>query len=144
MTQQFDKHYMQLLINSSPFLKDNNLRICELRDGYARMEIDIKENILNEHGIVHGGIIFTLADNTAAASDVCQGQSCVTLNSTINYIRPATGKMLYAISETVFKGRTTGVYDVSVFNDEDTLVAKGSFTMFFLEDRTVGEKIQHK
>ena len=129
----------QRLYDHNEFIADNEMRITEFSDDHAKLELKINDKILNGHGIVHGGIIFTLADNAAAAATFTKGRLCVTLNSTINFIRPVVGKKMMAQADAVFTGRTTGVYDVSITNDQDILCAKASFTMYFLSDNISAE-----
>ena len=131
------QHLKEMLPRFSPFLNKNNIRVVDLTDDFSIFEIDITDDIVNEHGIINGGILFTMADNVAAAQDIAKGRSCVTLNSTINFIRPATGNTIAAESKTIFTGRTTGVYEVSVIDEDGTVCAKASFTMFFVENRPV-------
>ena len=127
----------QRLLDSNEFISDNEIKILEFSDDHAKLEMKIDKAVLNGHGIVHGGIIFAMADNAAAAATFTKGRLCVTLNSTINFIRPATGNTIAAESKTIFTGRTTGVYEVSVIDEDGTVCAKASFTMFFVENRPV-------
>lgn len=129
----------QRLYDHNEFIADNEMRITEFSDDHAKLELKINDKILNGHGIVHGGIIFTLADNAAAAATFTKGRLRVTLNSTINFIRPVVGRKMMAQADAVFTGRTTGVYDVSITNDQGILCAKASFTMYFLSDNISAE-----
>ncbi len=59
------------------------------------------------------------------------GRDSVTLSGTINYIKPGKGGKLIGIAQKISAGRTTGVYEVFIFNDEDVLLSRATFTMFF-------------
>ena len=48
----------------------------------------IDKHILNIHGFVHGGALFSLADTAAGAASFTSGRDSVTLSGTINYIKP--------------------------------------------------------
>lgn len=124
----------QRLLDSNEFISDNEIKILEFSDDHAKLEIKIDKAVLNGHGIVHGGIIFAMADNAAAAATFTKGRLCVTLNSTINFIRPVVGEKMIVEADAIFAGRTTGVYDVKVTNDQGTLCAKASFTMYFVPE----------
>ena len=71
----------------------------------------IDEQILNVHGFVHGGALFSLADTVAGAASFATGRDSVTLTGTINYIKPGTGGKLIGIAQEISRGRTTGVYE---------------------------------
>lgn len=130
----------QRLLDSNEFISDNEIKILEFSDDHAKLEMKIDKAVLNGHGIVHGGIIFAMADNAAAAATFTKGRLCVTLNSTINFIRPVVGEKMIVEADAIFTGRTTGVYDVKVTNDQGTLCAKASFTMYFVPENLFAGK----
>ena len=121
------------LNSSSQFLQSNDMQVIEVREGYAKVEMTIDEQILNVHGFVHGGALFSLADTAAGAASFATGRDSVTLSSSINYIKPVTGGKLIGIAQEISRGRTTGVYEVFIFNDSETLLSRATFTMFFLD-----------
>ena len=59
---------MERLNSSSQFLQSNDMRVTEVRHGFAKVEMIIDEQILNIHGFVHGGALFSLADTVAGAA----------------------------------------------------------------------------
>lgn len=130
----------QRLLDSNEFISNNEIKILEFSDDHAKLEMKIDKAVLNGHGIVHGGIIFAMADNAAAAATFTKGCLCVTLNSTINFIRPVVGEKIIVEADAIFAGRTTGVYDVKVTNDQGTLCAKASFTMYFVPENLFAGK----
>ena len=130
----------QRLLDSNEFISDNEIKILEFSDDHAKLEMKIDKAVLNGHDIVHGGIIFAMADNAAAAATFTKGRLCVTLNSTINFIRPVVGEKMIVEADAIFAGRTTGVYDVKVTNDQGTLCAKASFTMYFVPENLFAGK----
>ena len=130
----------QRLLDSNEFISDNEIKILEFSDDHAKLEMKIDKAVLNGHGIVHGGIIFAMADNAAAAATFTKGRLCVTLNSTINFIRPVVGEKMIVEADAIFAGRTTGVYDVKVTNDQGALCAKASFTMYFVPENLFAGK----
>lgn len=130
----------QRLLDSNEFISGNEIKILEFSDDHAKLEMKIDKAVLNGHGIVHGGIIFAMADNAAAAATFTKGRLCVTLNSTINFIRPVVGEKMIVEADAIFSGRTTGVYDVKVTNDQGTLCAKASFTMYFVPENLFAGK----
>lgn len=111
------------------FIKDRyamvttGIDILEVGPKYAKCILNIEEKHFNVAGTVMGGAIFTLADFTfAVASNFRQGHA-VSLNSSINFFRPGTGKYLTAESEIVKDGKTIINYNINVKDDQDRLVA---------------------
>lgn len=128
------------LNSSSKYLQSNDMHVAEVKNGYAKVEMSIDEQILNVHGFVHGGALYSLADTAAGAASFATGRDSVTLSGTINYIKPGKGGKLIGIAQEISAGRTTGVYEVFIFNDKDVLLSRSTFTMFFLD----GERYQKK
>ncbi len=114
-------------------LKNFGMEIVETHTGYAKLSMEIKESHLNIHGMAHGGVLFTLADTTAGIACMTHDQQCVTLNGNINYIRPAKKGLIYAIAHEAHNGRTTGVYNVEIYDQKDHLLATSSFSMYILK-----------
>ena len=89
--------------------------------------------MLNVHNMVHGGVLFSLADSTAGASCVSFGKKVVTLNSSINYIKPMGVGKIIAKGEVVHKGNKTMVSNVNVYDSStNSLLCTGTFTFFVI------------
>ena len=122
------------LNSSSMYLQSNAMHVVEVKERYAKVEMIIDEQILNVHGFVHGGALYSLADTAAGAASFATGRDSVTLSGTINYIKPGKGGKLIGIAQEISAGRTTGVYEVFIFNDAEVLLSRATFTMFFLDN----------
>ena len=104
--------------------KSIGITIAEVREGYARLNLSIKTDMLNGHGICHGGYIFTLADTAFACAcntrnDVNLAQKC-----SIEYKRPGkAGDRLTATAEHKSQDGRYGIYQVTVTDQGDNLIA---------------------
>lgn len=91
------------------------MQILNVKPGYAKMSMPVRPDMVNGHGICHGGYIFTLADSAFAYS--CNSYNLNTVASAchIDFLAPAReGDILEAEAvEQSLSGRT-GVYDVTV------------------------------
>ena len=125
---------LKIRLNSdSKYLQSYDMRVVEVKKGYAKVEMIIVEHILYVLGFVHGGALYSLADTAAGAASFATGRDSVTLAGTINYIKPGKGGILGGIAQEISAGRTTGVYEVFIFNDAEVLLSRATFTMFFLD-----------
>jgi acyl-CoA thioesterase len=100
------------------------MRILEVRPGYARLAMKVREDMVNGHQICHGGLIFTLADSAFAFA--CNTYDLVTVAAagTIEFLLAARlGDELTATAEERTRSKRTGVYDVSVHNQRGECVA---------------------
>ncbi|MEM7695504.1 MAG: hydroxyphenylacetyl-CoA thioesterase PaaI [Pseudomonadota bacterium] len=92
--------------------------------GHAVLTMTIRADMVNGHGIAHGGFIFTLADSAFAFACNAAGAASVAANCQITYLAPAAeGETLTATAtEIVRKGRQ-GITDVTVTRADGTLIA---------------------
>lgn len=82
---------------------------------------------------VHGGIIAALIDIAGHAAIAARtGHGVPTVDMRVDYLRMAAGKEVFARATIVKFGRTLGVVDVSVSDDEKRLVATGRCVFFIL------------
>lgn len=117
-------------IKDTGFMTYNGLYIVDAKENYVKIGVDITEKSLNPYGIVHGGLIYTLADSAMGIALATGGRNGVTLNCTIDYLAPGTGKKLFADTEIVKDGKTVVVIRVKVVDEKDTLVATATGTYF--------------
>jgi len=100
------------------------MRVLEVRPGYARLAMKVREDMVNGHQLCHGGLIFTLADSAFAFA--CNTYDLVTVASaaTVEFLLSAhLGDELTAIAEERSRSKRTGIYDVAVSNQRGECVA---------------------
>jgi acyl-CoA thioesterase len=100
------------------------LEILEVRAGYARLRMAVRDDFLNGHEICHGGLIFTLADSTFAFACNTYNINTVAAGCSIEFLKPVPrGEVLTAEAiEQTLSGRT-GIYDIRVTNRAEETVA---------------------
>jgi acyl-CoA thioesterase len=85
--------------------------------GRSRVTLTVTEDMVNFHGITHGGLIFTLGDMAFAAAGNSHGQTAVALNVNISFLKASgVGDRLVAEATEVNAGGRTALYDIKVFN----------------------------
>lgn len=100
------------------------ITLDEIRPGSARLRMEVRADMINGAGICHGGMITTLADATFAFA--CNSYNTVTLavGIDVEFIAPANeGDLLTATAREVSRSRRSGIYDVTVTNQDNELVA---------------------
>jgi acyl-CoA thioesterase len=89
--------------------------IDEAREGYARIRMTLRDDMLNGHRIGHGGMIFALADTAFAYACNSRNENTVAQNATISFLAPAhAGDVLIAEARELSRSGRSGVYQVSV------------------------------
>ncbi len=97
--------------------------------------LPVTPDLYNAGGKVQGGAIFTLADFAFAVAANCEGRHTVSQSASVTFIKPGSGKMLYAKAKKNSSGKSTCHYSVFVTNELDTLIAHITVNGF-----VVGEK----
>jgi uncharacterized domain 1 len=109
------------------------MRLTDIREGYARVEMTLDENGMNYMGTMHGGLLYTMADVAAGTAVVSRGKQGVTLSANTDYIRPAHRGKVTAVARVIAFGRTICRTQVDIHGQDGTLYAKSSITMFITD-----------
>ena len=100
------------------------MTLDEIRPGYARMSMRVREDMLNGHGTCHGGYIFMLADSAFAFACNSHNFNTVGAGCSIDYLAPGReGDLLTAEAQEQALSGKTGVYDIVVTNQEGRKLA---------------------
>jgi acyl-CoA thioesterase len=109
-------------------------RLVEVRPGYARTTMRLRDVHLNGVEVAQGGAVFTLADYAFAACSNSHGTVAVALDVSITFARPAIRGVLTAEAVEESRTRRTSVCTVRVTDEEGALVALFRGTAFRKED----------
>ena len=96
------------------------LELCELKSGDVTVCLDVRDEIRQNHGIVHGGAIASLIDTASAfviLTAIDENERVTTTDLTIHYLRPVTLGRMLARARIVRGGRRRLVVNVEVEND---------------------------
>ena len=100
------------------------IKVLEISEGYSKISMEIREEMLNGFGIVHGGIPFSMADSAFAFACNNRNVLSVALDTSINFIKPVqVGDVLTAEATELHNGRSTGLYHINIINQKDHQVA---------------------
>ncbi len=121
--------------NRIPLLQTLKIRLVEVGDRHAVMEVVVDESHRNYYGGAHGGLIATLVDTVSFFPRplIPSGTLLTTTGMSVAYVRPAAvGDRLRARSELLHLGRRTASLSVKVTDGGDRLVAHGTVTLMVL------------
>ena len=115
--------------NEESFGKRLGIRYTKVAEGEADAELPMRDEFLNIHNTVHGGILLTLADVTGGTAACTHGSSVVTVDNSYHFLRAgAKVSLLKAHAREIKAGKKIMVYDVTVFDQDDRLLGEGIFT----------------
>jgi acyl-CoA thioesterase len=107
------------------------VEVLEVKEGYSRIRMTVRKEMVNGFGIVHGGIPFSLADSAFAFACNNRNNLSVALDVTITFTKAVNiGDVLTAEATEIHNGRSTGVYLVHVTNQKNEEVALFKGTCF--------------
>lgn len=107
------------------------IEVIEIKVGYSKIKMTIRQEMVNGFGIVHGGIPFSLADSAFAFACNNRNNLSVALDVTITFTKAVNiGDELTAEAKEVHNGRSTGVYLITVTNQRKEQVALFKGTCF--------------
>jgi uncharacterized protein (TIGR00369 family) len=116
-----------------PYYTLLNMKIREVKDGYARLTMELEKKHLQFLKTVHGGAIASLADSAAAWATVGSAgvkTIPVTVEMKINFLAPVESGLLVAEARIVHKGKTISLSDVEVKDNKGRIVAKSLVTYY--------------
>lgn len=111
------------------------IRIRDVREGYARLEMTVRADMLNGLGSVHGGMIFALADTAFAYACNSRNETTVAQGASIVFLAPAAcDETLVAEAREEARSGRSGVYAVQV----RTLAGARVIAQFLGQSRAIG------
>jgi acyl-CoA thioesterase len=100
------------------------LTVDAMGPGYCRLHYTVREEFLNGHDILHGGVVFSAADSAFAFACNSHGRVAVALDVSITYARPGfLGQRLSVEAVEVHLGNKTSIYDIRTTNEAGELLA---------------------
>jgi acyl-CoA thioesterase len=101
------------------------LVIEDAREGYARVRMRVRADMLNGHAMAHGGMIFALADTAFAYACNSRNETTVAQSATISFLAPAAdGEVLVAEAREAARAGRSGVYQVGVKTADGRAIAE--------------------
>jgi len=92
--------------------------------GQSVLRLKVRQEMLNGFGVAHGSITYALADSALAFASNAHGLHAVSIETSISHLKPVKlGEVLTTQVEEVSLTKRTGVYLVSVNNEQDERVA---------------------
>jgi uncharacterized protein (TIGR00369 family) len=103
--EELTRELAEKVLAAQPFSVLLGARIASYGDDEAALELDVRDELRQQNGYVHGGVLAYLADNALTfAGGLAFGPQVLTGGFTISYLRPASGPVLRARANVVHAG----------------------------------------
>lgn len=125
------KKVVEHMMEHDLFSQWMGIEVLEVKEGFSKIKMLIRKEMLNGFGIVHGGLAFSLADSAFAFACNNRNNISVALDVTITFTKAVNvGDILTAEAKEVHNGRSTGVYLITIINQHNEQVAFFKGTCF--------------
>lgn len=122
--QQLAEHAAQALYDLDRASQLLGISIESVAPGAAQVTMRVRPDMVNGHGICHGGLIFTLADSAFAFACNSHGHNTVAAGAAIEFLAPGReGDLLTAAASERWRVGKSGIYEIEVRNQRGEAVA---------------------
>ena len=107
------------------------IEVLEIREGYSKIKMTLRDEMLNGFHVIHGGIAFSLADSAFAFACNNRNNLSMALDTSITFTKATMpGDVLTAEAKELHNGRSTGLYLITITNQHNEQVALFKGTCF--------------
>lgn len=121
-----------------PYADLIGLRMTEQRPGFSRCELRVEEKHLNPHEVVHGAILYAMADTGMGAAlypTLDAGEICATIQITMNYFKPVPAGLVCCTTEMLNRGKRVANLESRLYVDGSLVAsANGNYSIFRRRD----------
>ena len=128
---QLAKDVVTHMMREDLFSQWLGIEVVEVREGYSRIRMTLREEMINGFHVIHGGIGFSLADSAFAFACNNRNNLSMALDTSINFTKTMKpGDVLTAEAKELHNGKSTGLYLITVTNQHHEQVALFKGTCF--------------
>lgn len=129
-------------IKTNAFMIHNHIEIESVEPDRAVFRLEIRPESKNPYGMVHGGAIYTLADNATGSAAHTDGRYYVTQTSSLHFLRNQSEGTVRAEARVRHRGKSTCLVEVDITGTGGLLLATGEFTFFCVDKGLMDEKVR--
>jgi len=116
-SQSLAKKVFTKMTEKDRFSRWMGIELLDTAEGYCKLQMTVRKEMLNGFGITHGGVTFSFADSAFAFASNSYGRLSVSLHASMTYNKPTKpGDILVAEAKKVSLGNKTATFDVNVSN----------------------------
>jgi acyl-CoA thioesterase len=108
----------------------SGVELVECRPGFAKAKVKIEDKHLNGAGVVHGGLLFTLADFAFAAAVNSYGNISLSINASISFLDKSKSGIITAEVKEISRSNTLSTCDINIKDEEGKLLANFKGTAY--------------
>ncbi len=119
------------MFDNDAFSQWLGIKIIELDQGYAKLQMQLRQEMTQGFGIAHGAISYALADSALAFAANTHGQQSLSVETSISHTKAVhPGDVLTATAIEEHLSHKIGIYKVNIVNQKDEIVALFKGTVY--------------
>ena len=126
------------------FMLHNYMELESVEPDRAVFSLTVRPESCNPFGMVHGGAIYTLADNATGTAAHTDGRYYVTQTSALHFLRNQSEGVIRAVATVRHRGKSTVLTSVDILGEGEKLLATGEFTFFCVDKDLMDSKVHKK
>ena len=116
------------------------IEIMEISEGFCKLKMTVRKEMLNGFQIAHGGIAYSLADSALAFASNSQGRKSLSVETSISHlVSVKEGDVITAVTNEISLSQKIGVYLISIKNQDYKEVAIFKGTVYRSSKEWFGE-----
>lgn len=124
----------QTMMDKDFFSQWLGISVLNTEQGACKLQLTVRQNMLNGFAIAHGGITYCLADSALAFASNSYGRQAVSIETSISHTAKVfEGDILTAEAKEITRGNKIAIYDIVITNQEMKKVALFKGTVFITE-----------
>jgi uncharacterized protein (TIGR00369 family) len=132
-------------VNESPYYVHTSMEIKEIDWGYCLMQVAVQDKHLQPYGMVHGGVYAALVDAAAywaVFTQLHDNAKMITIDLKLNYLGSASNGLLLAKGKSIKLGKTLGIGEAAITDEDAKLLTHGTATFMVLGDLEINRNFE--
>lgn len=129
-------------IRKNAFMQHNFIQLESIEPDRAVFRLEIRPESRNPFGMVHGGALYTLADNAAGSAAHTDGRYYVTQSGALHFLDNRAHGVIRATGRIRHRGGSTVLAEVDITDESGALLATGEFSFFRVDEKRMAERAE--
>ena len=139
---ELEQYLQKRRMRKNAFTEHNFYELEPVEPDRAVYRLNIRPESLNPYGMVHGGALYTLADDAAGGTAHSDGRHYVTQSGGLHFLDNRAHGIIRAAGRVRHRGRSTVLIAVDITDEAGALLATGEFTYFCVDARRMAERAE--
>ena len=131
-----------LRLGANAFTDHNFIRLESVEPDLAVYRLEIRPETRNPYGMVHGGALYTMADDAAGGAAHSDGRHYVTQSGNLHFLDNRAHGVIRAAGRVRHRGRSTVLVAVDITDEAGTILATGTFSYFCVDRKRMSERAE--